>query len=103
MPKNGRSGLPASTDAVTLAMVATSRCPTYSFHITVHMPSTQASIAAECDGSMRLVLRKENGALRILDTPPPKSGRFSVLCRSLRHGSPKALPKPLYILRGVVV
>jgi uncharacterized membrane protein len=38
-----------------------------------------------------------------LDTPPAEARRFSVLRRSLRHGSPKALPKPLYILGGVVV
>jgi hypothetical protein len=37
------------------------------------------------------------------DTPPAKAGRFSVLRRSLRHGSPKALTEPLYILGRVVV
>ena len=30
----------------------------------------------------------------VFDTPPHKCGRCSVLCRSLRHGSPKSLPGP---------
>src|SRR5690242_21781053 len=68
MPKNGRSGLPTSMDAVTFAIVVTSRCPTYGTydcHTTRYISSTQASIAAECDGSMRLVLRKDNATVRI--------------------------------------
>ena len=32
-----------------------------------------------------------------IDTPPAQAGRFSVLRRSLRHGSPKSLPGPLYV------
>ena len=38
-----------------------------------------------------------------IDTPPLKSGRFSVLRRSLRHGSPKALPEPFSVPGSVVV
>ena len=39
-----------------------------------------------------------------LDTPHGlKPDGFSVLRRGQRHASPKALPEPLYILRGVVV
>ena len=38
-----------------------------------------------------------------IDTPPLESGRFSVLRRSLRHGSPKGLPGPFYVLGGVVI
>jgi hypothetical protein len=40
----------------------------------------------------------------LLDTPLGINPHgFSVLRRSLRHGSPKGLPGPLYILRGVMV
>ena len=39
----------------------------------------------------------------LFGTPTPKGGGFSVLRRSLRHGSPKGLPGPLYVLRRVVV
>jgi hypothetical protein len=39
----------------------------------------------------------------LVDTPRHKCGRFSVLRRDLRHGSPKALPEPLYIPCRVVV
>ena len=39
-----------------------------------------------------------------IDTPPGINPHgFSVLRRRLRHGSPKGLPGPLYILGGVVV
>ncbi len=38
-----------------------------------------------------------------IDTPPAEAGRFSVLRRSLRHGSPKSLPGPLYVLGRVLV
>src|SRR5262249_39710601 len=37
------------------------------------------------------------------NTPPAQAGRCSVLRRSLRHGSPKALPEPFYVPGGVVV
>src|SRR5262249_12731918 len=43
------------------------------------------------------------GTMTGLDTPPAEAGRFSVLRRSLRHGSPKPLPKAFYVLGGVVV
>ncbi len=39
----------------------------------------------------------------VLTLPTAEVGGFSVLRGSLRHRSPKALPKPLYILRRVVV
>jgi len=35
--------------------------------------------------------------------PTAKAGGFSVLRRSQRHASLKALPKPLYVLGGVVI
>jgi len=38
-----------------------------------------------------------------IDTPPAQAGGFSVLRRSLRHGSPKALPEPFYVPCRVVV
>jgi hypothetical protein len=37
------------------------------------------------------------------DTLPDESGRFSVLRGDLHHLSPMGLPKPFYVLRGVVV
>ena len=39
----------------------------------------------------------------VLTLPPAEAGGFSVLRGGLRHASPKALPKPLSILGGVVV
>jgi len=42
--------------------------------------------------------------LQFIDTPHGlKPDGFSVLRRSQRHASPTALPKPLYVLGGVVV
>src|SRR5260221_12846527 len=38
-----------------------------------------------------------------LTLPPAQAGRCSVLRRSLRHGSPKGQPGPLYVQGGVVV
>jgi hypothetical protein len=41
--------------------------------------------------------------MNFVDTPPHKCGRFAVLWGCRRTLSPKALPEPLAVLRGVVV
>jgi hypothetical protein len=38
-----------------------------------------------------------------LESSPAHAMRFSVLRRDLRHGSPKALPEPLYVPGSVYV
>jgi hypothetical protein len=45
-----------------------------------------------------------NSCVNDFDTPPgPMPHGFSVLRGGLRHPSLKALPKPFYVLRGIVV
>jgi len=58
-------------------------------HSLSSFPAQRRSVRSRCRGSV--------------DTSPAKAGRFSVLRRSQRRASPKALPEPLYIPGGVVV
>ena len=50
-----------------------------------------------------LEMRRDVTMAPNLDTPPRKSGKFSVLWGCLRNLSPKGLPGPLYVPSGVVV
>ena len=65
---------------------------------------TMRSGSHTCSTGKHTMRRERVRADRYADTPPGlKPHGFSVHPRSLRHGSPKALPAPLDILRRVLI